>query len=63
MCMPHGSSGTFTVEKRERKTPKKHIPFDEKRMKGDPDFVDERKVPYEPKEESLFSKFMKSLHS
>lgn len=56
MCIPHGmvSSINTTVIKEER--PKKSI----KRVsqsefeKGDPDFVDERTVPYEPKPKKSF---------
>lgn len=63
MCIPHASTPTFSAQKRERKQPKKHIEFDEKRMKGDPDFVDERTQPYEAKSsDGLFSK-LKSLFS
>ena len=53
MCIPHGSTQTVssTFQKRERH--KKSIPFNEKLMKPDPDFVDERiKVPQKQKHNS-----------
>jgi len=63
MCMPHGSKPLGGSDRRERKVPKKHIPFDEKRMKGDPDFIDERTNPYVAKEEGGLSGLFKSLFS
>lgn len=53
MCMPHASS-TFdiTVTSKEKKI-HKSIPFNEKLMKPDPDFIDERKPQNEPKKSWL----------
>ena len=59
MCIPHG----VAQKKRSAPVKKKRTPKSVKRVsqdifeKGDPDFVDERVVPYEPEEKKkgLFS--------
>lgn len=63
MCIPHSSAPAFSAQKRERKQPKKHIEFDEKRMKADPDFIDERTQPYLEKKEMGIVDYFKSLFS
>ena len=42
MCMPHGSAQTVSSGFQKKERNKKRIPFNEKLMKPDPDFVDER---------------------
>lgn len=42
MCMPHGSAQTVSSGFQKKERNKKSIPFNEKLMKPDPDFVDER---------------------
>ncbi len=56
MCIPHSSgSRSVSTPVRERKTPKKQINFNKDALeKGDPDFVDERKSAYVPKEKKSF---------
>ncbi len=44
MCMPHGSAQTVSSGYERKTKPKKSIAFNEKLMKADPDFVDERRV-------------------
>ncbi len=58
MCIPHGITGTKSNGFVKEEKPKKHIQrISQKEFeKGDPDFIDERNSPYEPKkEESIFS--------
>ncbi|NOQ30884.1 MAG: hypothetical protein GQ570_07150 [Helicobacteraceae bacterium] len=52
MCIPHGKTTSAVGVSRTIKDdkPAKHIEFDEKNMKADPDFVDERTSEYTPKE-------------
>ncbi len=56
MCIPHGATGTvsnsFVKESRQQKSIKKVS--QEKFEKGDPDFMDERTKPYEPKKKESF---------
>ena len=49
MCIPHGASGSKSNGFVKEERPKKHIQRVSKEQfeKGDPDFVDERVVPYE----------------
>lgn len=53
MCIPHGMQATkhSPSKIRKEKVEKKHIKMVSKDLfeNGDPDFVDERKNPYEPK--------------
>lgn len=53
MCMPHASAPLDTGSGRKEKKTHKSIPFNEKLMKPDPDFVDERKQEDEPKKSWL----------
>lgn len=56
MCMPHGSMGTKSNGFVKADKPKKHIVkvCKEEFENGDPNFVDERTTPYEPKKKSSF---------
>lgn len=60
MCMPHASS-TYSSGSYVKEKIKKHIkPLSKNELqKGDPDFIDERKTPYEPKEKE--KSFLESL--
>lgn len=51
MCIPHAPNSVLPSKHKKRRGPKKHIELDKKRMKPDPDFVDERTKPYTPKKE------------
>lgn len=56
MCIPHGATRTKSngfVKKERVKKSVKRVSQDEFE-KGDPDFVDERTSPYEPKKKSSF---------
>ena len=44
MCMPHGSAQIVSGGFERKEKTKKHIAFNEKLMKADPDFIDERRV-------------------
>ncbi len=56
MCMPHGSMGTKSNGFVKVDKPKKHIVkvSQEEFEKGDPNFVDERTTPYEPKKKGSY---------
>jgi len=43
MCMPHGSAQIVSGGFERKDKTKKHVPFNEKLMKADPDFIDERR--------------------
>lgn len=49
MCMPRGAGAPLSLDTSERSRPKRHIDFDKRRLEPDPDFIDERTRPYEPK--------------
>ena len=51
MCIPHGATGSKSNGFIKEDKPKKHIQRVSQREfeKGDPDFIDERVVPYEAK--------------
>ena len=62
MCIPHGAKSSKNNGYEKVSKPKKHIVSVSKEEfeHGDPDFIDERIIPYEPKHkksffESLFS--------
>ncbi len=54
MCMPHASPKHVSPDKRERKAKKPLKPFNKELLKPDPDFTDERKHTYIPKEKKSF---------
>jgi len=56
MCIPHGAVGSKSNGFVKEEKPKKHIKrVSQKEFeKGDPDFVDERTHPYEPKSKKSF---------
>lgn len=56
MCIPHGAARSKSNGFVKEEKPKKHIQGVSKREfeKGDPDFVDERTSPYEPKKKESF---------
>ena len=56
MCIPHGATGVKTHATVKKDRPKKHITRVSQREfeEGDPDFVDERTKPYEPKKKESF---------
>ncbi len=45
MCMPHAPSRPLPSREKRQNRERPHIPFDPKRMKPDPDFIDERVKP------------------
>jgi len=59
MCIPHGAARSKSSSPIKKKRPQKSVKrvSKEEFEKGDPDFVDERVVPYEPenKKAGLFS--------
>ncbi len=58
MCIPHGATGGISNGFVKEDKPKKHIKKVSQSQfeKGDPDFIDERTINYEPKKkESFFS--------
>lgn len=56
MCIPHGATGSKSNGFVKEDKPKKHIKrVSQKEFeKGDPDFVDERRVEYKPKKKESF---------
>ena len=56
MCIPHGATGSTSNGFVKEDKPKKHITkvSKEEFESGDPDFVDERTNPYEPKKKESF---------
>jgi len=56
MCIPHGVKGSKSNGYIKETKKKKHITRVSQNMfeKGDPDFVDERTIAYEPKKKSSF---------
>ena len=62
MCMPHGSAQTVSSGYERKTKSKKSIAFNEKLMKADPDFIDERAIKsIETKDNSLLSKFFSAF--
>lgn len=53
MCIPHFNNSTKSFSSKEKKEPRKSIPFNEALMKPDPDFIDERKAEPKPKKSWL----------
>lgn len=53
MCIPHFNNVPKQYAKKEKKEAPKSIPFNERLMKPDPDFVDERKKIIEPQKSWL----------
>jgi len=54
MCMPHASPKHSSPDKRDKKERKSLKPFNKELLKPDPDFTDERKHHYIPKENKSF---------
>jgi len=52
--MPHASPKHSSAEKREKTVKKGLKPFNKELLKPDPDFIDERKHSYIPKEKKSF---------
>ncbi len=60
MCIMHAPINRKTINVSNRRHDKKeHRPFDEKLLKPDPDFVDERKTVYKkPEKKGFFAKIL-----